>query len=281
MFADLCAFTSADAERMCKEHPPRVAPKAEVVAASAPNITIGKIASAHKPCVNCEDLPEALIARNCVGKVSGSGFLSRRFYRSRIRIRSLPLGAASEIQDEDHDWQTWQLEPELLEDSMMEYRACEIPRQAPCQVVAVTLGESSDAELNNSSSAADWPSLQEAIHSFVECEVSSMGSSWLDVDSHVYAAVDHEVVGFLLLEIAESPSWSARARAVAGNGPAPSLPATGAIAPPHRRALAKNKYCRSVAVGPETNHDLDFLEDRRLRPQFSSGSGQPHCLRKV
>jgi len=152
MFADLCAFTSADAERMCKEHPPRVAPKAEVVAASAPNITIGKIASAHKPCANCEDLPEALIARNCVGKVSGSGFLSRRFYRSRIRIRSLPLGAASEIQDEDHDWQTWQLVSELLEDSMMEYRACEIPRQAPCQVVAVTLGESSDGELNNSSS---------------------------------------------------------------------------------------------------------------------------------
>jgi len=270
MFADLCAFTSADAERMCKEHPPRVAPTAEVVAASAPNITIGKIGNAHKPCANCEDLPEALIARNCVGKISCSGFLSRRFYRRKMRIRSLPLGATSEIQD--HDWQTWQL---------MEYETCESPRQAPCHVVAVTACESLDGELNNSSSAADWPSLQEAIHSFVECEVSSMGSSWLDVDSHVDAAVDHEVAGFLLLEVAESLSWSARAKAVAGNGQAPSLPATGAIAPPHRRALAKNKYSRSVAVGSETDHDLDFLEDRRLRPQFSCGTGQRRRLRKV
>merc|ERR1712046_103881 len=27
----------------------------------------------------------------------------------------------------------------------------------------------------------DWPSLEEAAHSFVECEISSVGSSWLDI----------------------------------------------------------------------------------------------------
>jgi len=125
---------------------------------------------------------------------------------------------------------------------------------------------------------SDWPSLEEAVLSFADCEISSLGSSWVDArggDEFV-----HEEDGFVLnLSDQSPPSWAMRAKAVATNGPAATIPVAGVTPPPLQKPYAGRQGKDAAVEAPEdAKWDLDCLEDRRLQPRFERGSAQRHRL---
>jgi len=112
----------------------------------------------------------------------------------------------------------------------------------------------------------DWPSLSEAIHAFVDCEVSSVGSSWLDIGDADGIYCDGDVI---LVNSSESrpreTSWAARAKSIAAVGPVASLPVSGVVAPPLQKLPPRraNKVKESAPLD-DVDWDLEGLENRRL-----------------
>jgi hypothetical protein len=112
----------------------------------------------------------------------------------------------------------------------------------------------------------EWPSLSEAIHAFVDCEVSSVGSSWLDIGDADGIHCDGDV--FLVNSSESLPaeiSWAARAKSIAAVGRVASLPVSGVVAPPLRKIPPRSaNKVKEMAPLDDVDWDLESLENRRL-----------------
>jgi hypothetical protein len=124
----------------------------------------------------------------------------------------------------------------------------------------------------------EWPSLSEAIHAFVDCEVSSVGSSWLDIgDAHDIHCEDDDVI---LVNSSEKsppePSWAARAKSVASVGPVASLPVSGVVTPPLQKVpLRRAGKAKETEPLDDVDWDLECFESRRLC--IGMGRSQSPC----
>lgn len=251
------------------------------------------------PTVNCSDMPEASL-------VGGSGPLSRRIgYRSdraKFRVKSLAVPMLPEG--------LVQMSTLVADDGVEAYcstalsgqfssswacpactflnstwlKRCEICN-TPVDSLTPLTGTSLESAAQNTAAAArsntnadgehhDWPSLQEAASSFVDCEISSVGSSWLNV-ADAEAVVDDESDVLVVNppeEFAQLQSWAARAKSIAAFGPAVSIPAAGVVAPPLQRVQAPKEGTAeeaetSAEMPSEVHSELDALENRRLHPR--------------
>lgn len=262
-----------------------------------------RIPAAHvpaRPSINYSDTPE-------VSLIGGSGPLSRRVGyrkdRTKFRVKSLAFPMIAEVGDEDNGtrsatdqhglpWScrtcTFVNHGELLTCEMCHTPAnggsvIDNPIEASWEHVSINsvraLHKLPDAASPTSGLDGDWPSLGEAIHSFVECEVSSVGSSWLDIDVEGGIVEDdcgaYIVTGMKDPATQASQTWAARARDVAAQGPAAAIPAAGVLAPRLQSAQPKKQEKdREVGMVDDDNWELDRLEGRRLQPHFARGSTQ-------
>jgi hypothetical protein len=276
-------FTSAQAEQMCKDRPPKpIAVSVQKTFASGCHSSgVRKAPAAARippgPCVNYEDLPESSL-------IGGSGPLSRRVgYRSdraKFRMKSLVPPIVPEALEEDDGvvlWSQQHLVPWscsvctfLNSDEQEVCEMCAAPVPSIVTIESEASWENisappiiSDRPLPTAMQNDEWPSLQEAIDSFVDCEVSSMGSSWLDVDG-VTGVDDGDI--HVVNPLKQTPkSWAARAKAVASHGPAATIPAAGVVAPPWQKAQTrKQDTAKQVESVDDNNWELDCLEERRL-----------------
>lgn len=239
---------------MCKDRPPKA-----ITGCTQKTFASGCYSSAVRkvpavvarappgPRLNYEDLPESSL-------IGGSGPLSRRVgYRSdraKFRMKSLAPPMVPEVVEEDD------------QNAPVCVRAVESDKASSKENISAP-PYISERPLSTATQNDEWPSLQEAIHSFVDCEVSSISSSWLDVDS--VARVDDGDI-HIVNPLKQTPeSWAARAKAVASHGPAASIPASGVVAPRLKRAQSrKQDKAKQVESIDDNNWELDCLEERRL-----------------
>jgi len=249
-----------------------------------------------KPLVNYSDMPEVNMSleprrRPLPGR---RGLMRYSDNRSKFQTKSLPLPSLDERDDSDtlppSDMQVlpWTC-PACTFVNMGELKSCEM-----CETPANTTLDSSSQQVrkHNVASSIDapkeahqaalnnfeggWPSLPEAVHSFVDCEVSSVGSSWLDLGDEEDDVVEDGDI--LILKAPEQPapqSWADRAKHVASQVPAVAIPAVGLLLRPRMRPeIRKHAKVYESAILGDDNWDLDCLEGRRMRPQFDRGSAQ-------
>jgi hypothetical protein len=155
---------------------------------------------------------------------------------------------------------------------------CDTPASRLALLADTTLEDMEQSDFTASSMSAlvtdqsQWPSLLEAVDSFVDCEISSVGSSWLAVAEAEYVMDDDHSDGFVAPRFIEAPAsetWAARAKAIASFGQAVSLPAAGVKGPPAQRAQAPTagawKEVCPIEMQADDHPELDYLEERRLR----------------
>lgn len=144
-------------------------------------------------------------------------------------------------------------------------RDCNVPKTTP-----------SPAEVPDGNTSS-WPSLVEASDtSWAYCEVSSVGSSWVDTGETLFEADgmhSEDGINFLIVEstrvLPDGPSWAARAAATGGAKLDFRQPAM--VMPP----LWRQQVAPKAAVMQEEDIDnLDLLEGRRTQPQFRRGGTQ-------
>jgi len=235
------------------------------------------------PYVNCEDVPETYM-------VGGSGPLSRRLGfrndRAKFRVKSLPLPVLAEAGDDDELCSSVQGgSPGSCRILWSFNSACELCAmcEAPAGGSATAANStevSSEVKANNSEMSLamkefDWPTLKEAADSFVDCEISSTASSWLEI-----GAAWEEDGDIVVLQLPQQPrpqSWAARAKVIAASGLPAMLPAAGFVAPPLQKAFAvKEVKSEDTELKEDDDWDLHSLEDRRLRPHWSGQRLRAH-----
>jgi len=132
---------------------------------------------------------------------------------------------------------------------------------------------------------------------WVHCEVSSVGSSWLEVDGTNVREEDEDEASTVLLEEDEdeantvllcgaestrktapgATSWAARAKTIAGEGMAVKVPAHGTAMPPHWRRALKLPQPREHNAEEEGEEECSMIVDvqsKRLHPQASQSTTQ-------
>lgn len=224
--------------------------------------------------------------------VGGSGPLSRRIGyrddRAKFRVKSLELPALMEttgdfyhsLESSEYPPSSWPCRACTFVNSgwLPQCEMCESPVNAPA-----TSNDSSSANLVQvaidetaiTTKGGDWPSLRDALHSFVDCEISSVGSSWLEIGDTEVVLEEGDVSIVHLSEQPAPPSWAARAKGIAANGPAATLPSAGVALPPPLQKTHAAKHAESdkeAGKPDDENWDLLCLEDRRLHPTFDRGS---------
>jgi len=257
------------------------------------------IQAAHipaKPAVNYSDTPEVNMSLEPRRRLQRGrrGLMRYSDNRAKFHMKSLPLPSLDETDDQDI------LPPSNLQVlpwtclvctfvNMGEVACCEM-----CESPANTRPDSSSqrfrehtaacsiaspkAVYNTASKSCEggWPSLPEAVHSFVECEVASVGSSWLDLGDEEGDVVEDGDI--LILKAVDQPtpqSWADRAKRIASQGPAVAIPAVGVLPPPLMLTeIRKHVKVNESGILGDDNWDLDCLEGRRMRPQFDRGSAQ-------
>jgi len=225
--------------------------------------------------VNCQDVPEASL-------VGGSGPLSRRLgYRGnrKNRVKSLPLPVLAEGGDDDalcssvQLGSSWSCRKCTFFNSACEFCAmCEAPADDSAAVNDSAEMFSEDSAINSAMAVPmkdmDWPTIQEAVESFVDCDISSVASSWLEVGEGWEEEGD-----LVILKMPQQPatqSWAARAKVIAGAGPAATVAVAGFVGPPLQKACAiKGARTQEKETQGDEDWDLDCLEARRLRPHWS------------
>lgn len=235
----------------------------------------------------------------------GSGPLSRRYRyrddRAKFRVKSLALPTLPEdyIEEEkhevspDHDPSSWPCSVCTFINSgwLLKCEVCETPcvnavakREVPSEDVngVDTMQENGETEERLCTKSDNWPSLTEAVHSFIDCEVSSLASSWQDLGE--VANVEDDDSDVIIVNAShqslEPVSWAALAKSIAASGPVVSLPAAGVTAPPLKGfQLKQARRRKDVDVQSEADWELDALEDRRLRIGKCRKASPPHCRR--
>uniref|UniRef100_A0A7S4SBG2 RanBP2-type domain-containing protein n=1 Tax=Alexandrium monilatum TaxID=311494 RepID=A0A7S4SBG2_9DINO len=281
-------FTSSQAEALCKARPPRGPKKTPALPASPCKLK-------DCPQLNFDDLPEALLhGRGGLRRCRGMGMLA---VAPRPRVKSLGLPRLDEghAAEEGECALAWEAEAEVKEDSQWSCIACTFLNSGllgACEMCQTQREIQPPKDLPAGrvpDGDEDWPVLQptpgdgrslpEEMDSWVDCEVSSVGSSWLDIDS--VQADQAEDAGLVLASSApqaltapEVVTWATKARAAAGPGPAARAPVPRAAVPPARRAPQARQVrpAREEGEAEEEDPDLLELEERRLQPRTSMGA---------
>jgi len=280
-------FTSGQAEAMCKANPPSVVPRKKLPALEGPSPTPVNPCKPRErsdhPQLNCDDCPEA-----------GAGDC-RQQSRSKVRLEpwSLPalLEASAEANEECEREPAGPAEAEgaqwscpactFLNCSLM--NTCEVcetekfakpPKDVPAWRDPALAGE--DRPALQSRPVDDWPSLAEAADNWVSCEISSVASSWVDIEV-AEAFPEDDDASAIIVSSATAPapttSWAAKAGAAAGPGAPAKAPMRRTGAPPLAfRAPATRQDRPEREDEDEEDPMLTCLEDRRLWSRASRGA---------
>jgi len=284
------AFTSGQAEAMCKAKPPSLAVRAEMELPHAPVAKLARVRDGlHKPQLNFGDIPEASLpaARQHAQRVGARQVPGRH----RVKTISLPL-FQEDIDDEEQEREVVQSEEvedktwscaacTFLNSGLLDYcEVCQLERGAVPKDMTIQL--STSQALLSAVPEDSWPSLEDSAESWVNCDISSVASSWLDVgcaEACIEEDGEESGTGALLVSAAAAQaatapatlSWAARVGAL--GGPPPVAPAQG------RRMAGSPLVCRAPVArrgqqAEEEGEDLDLLEllDRRLYPQTTRGA---------
>jgi len=249
------------------------------------------------PDLNWEDLPEALLPGGAGRKSRQIGY---RPERARLRAKSLglPLILEAEHTSRDVDVEEEEEEQEhaceelshpaawscptctFLNNSLLP--ACEMCQtQRDAELAKDMLDVLGPSAMPPQEASSDESSQED--DAWVHCEVSSVSSSWLDVDgANVHEEDDGEASAILVCGAGSTgatpqaaSSWAARAKNVAGQGVAVKVPAHGTAMPPlWQRALKQSEPHASKAEQEELVSDFTDMQARRLHPQVSRGTTQ-------
>jgi len=259
------------------------------------------------PMLNCDDLPEA----NQFGfrklKVIDRQKNGGKLPKPRTKLRVLPAVSETgrtrttirrqyEASYEDSEEYNIQHEP-----SPWRCDACTLTNNAllPCCEVcgadrtkigaknATQACSVAQVPLIAATPSLDWPPLPEAwevADSWIDCDISSITSSWLDVDCADDIANDDDAEADIILvsdsavqtkpsKSAGPPSWSA----IVGNSPSiAKAPIQGvAVPPPISRQPAVRKHTKRLDEEDYLDTETDCLDARRV-----SGSGHHRFKKK-
>lgn len=219
--------------------------------------------------LNCDDLPEASVwpRKNRTSKLHGK-------YVGLPVVSEMPGESGDEfLADEPlRTSKLWQCEACTLlnHDNRSFCEACNGPKSRTCSDSQEKQGNNS-ADLLSSMPSLDWPALptkqfpeEESVESWIDCEVSSVASSWIDVgdmDEHL-DNIDSGTVNVTATTddslAKKTPSWSAiigKSRGAGGKMAVMSPPA-------FRQPLARK--CPKVVEVEDQDVLLNELETRRM-----------------
>lgn len=188
--------------------------------------------------LNCEDLPEASMPGGCGPASRRLGYRADRY---KCRIKSLPLP----LLREDVDTQS-ELEQPMHPSPADAWHCCACSftnhgLMSACEICAIARGSAGDLAKYHTSKppqglslSDEWPSLREAADSFIDCELSSVASSWLAVGGAEFDVDDEEyaIIAPSAAEHTTPVSWAARAKPLADGNAAVMMSAGRMQVPP-------------------------------------------------
>lgn len=247
---------------MCRDNPPSVKPKSRMPA-FRPEVEVADVqhASTAGPTANCDDIPEVMLpggvrhpSRGRLSKWRTGIRVSGRVKKLRLPALAESDGEATETASESPDDSEWVCNAcTFANHNLLE--KCEICESArTAEVHTCMSAEGLKVDLHQ-----DWPSLLEAVESWTACEVSSNGSSWLDVVGTQESEPESELLTVTASGPKQTLSWLARAKSGTA-GPAPRIPANGVRVPPLWEIKAA---ARPAAAEVDLEDDLDCRRHAR------------------
>lgn len=239
------------------------------------------------PTLNCNDLPEASVwpvgrgpLRKCAAPRA-----ARKFSKHRVKVVRLPITwEVGDASDEEclqvHEQQGWACHVCTLHNHNL-LQHCEVCNTQRSKGIDESVQEIAKAPVVGSTPSLDWPALSErwaqvqedAADSWIDCDVSSVASSWQDVggaDEHVDKDdADNEADVVLLNEscvhaqepkLTGSPLWSA----IVGKQAAVTASSPPAFAMPRAFTRTLAARSRTKVADEEVDTVLDELESRRM-----------------
>jgi len=234
--------------------------------------------------LNCDDLPDVNVWPLRISKPRRNlpDVKTRSSRISKPRRKRVELPAVTEI-SQDSDTENAQEQPQtwwrceactFLNNVLLPCcEVCTVKRgQAGVMHAQAAVEHTSKALLIGSTPWLDWPALPGTIHgpaeSWIDCDVSSVASSWLDIGLASEQIADADEAGIVLIsdfntyEHASKPTaplWSA----VVGSAPASVAHSVVAVTPPLSRKVA-DRTCTTPLDENERDIDLDELDARRM-----------------
>eukprot|EP00408_Alexandrium_pacificum_P013604 CAMPEP_0171227382 /NCGR_PEP_ID=MMETSP0790-20130122/37814_1 /TAXON_ID=2925 /ORGANISM="Alexandrium catenella, Strain OF101" /LENGTH=326 /DNA_ID=CAMNT_0011693485 /DNA_START=113 /DNA_END=1094 /DNA_ORIENTATION=+ len=311
-------LTPHQAEALCHARPPWVVrkPVPSVMQPARP-IKVGTASNTAGAVLNTDDLPEAALTAGGGNRRLGCKTRCAQFW---VRAFGLPILLEEEVETPE----VADGDPPLVQE--WSCPACTFVNHGllpACEVCGTRRGaleqrhayRQAPGAQEGVATTAEWPPLQHAIarddepsppevsDPWEHCEVSSVGSSWLDVDGAATCAEleqeldleagESEAGGLVLVDqppvgVPQEPSlptsWAARASALPRPGTAAKSPAKGLVAPSTcqaRPALGgQNRHVGEEAREEEEEAEegeipeLEDLQARRSYPQTSRGAAQ-------
>jgi len=240
------------------------------------------------PTLNCDDLPEVKIVGRQRNARSG-----RRTDRVENRVKALEFSADLEtLLDSDEDWAA--LDQEIPREGWT-CQACTFLNHeimSTCEVCnARKEATSTSQQLVCQHSAAydpsgEWPPLQDTQDSWVHDEVSSVGSSWLDICGSADCEADGSEASFSCITFfgvkqissdTRQRSWATRVGIASPNEMLPETRLGGIVVPLswQRPASVKRPKRKEVQeFDGDDNVELTELENRRMFPASTRGMTQ-------
>jgi len=246
----------------------------------------GKANMADGPTLNCEDLPEADIYALGRGPVSFRNRGAHGYKASKPRMKLVGMPALSEMQNEmeditDFEPQQWRCKAcTVLNNALLpRCEVCETKRSDHvAKIVQGNMQKLAEAPFIGSTPSLDWPALPEAwelADSWIDCDVSSVASSWLDIGGTDEHADDDHHADVILVTASGGmhmqapkpvgpPLWSA----IVGQAKdAATFPVRDVAVPPafSRRPSARPRT-KSIEEDDHDDQDiaLDVLHERRM-----------------
>lgn len=253
--------------------------------------------------LNCEDLPEAGIFPLGRGPTAYKNWttiprtrsLHRNPKNSKPRKKLVGLPVVSEVENDssnlhmiDVESQQWSCKSCTLLNSNLLSRCEACDRSRTDNAVQLHQQELPEAPSPGTFSL-DWPALPDAsdvADTWIDCDVSSVGSSWLDIagaDGHCTDDNESDIVlvgaSAAQTQVSEPASWSA----IVGKTEMPNIAIIRRVpVPPFRRLSNRTRAKSAENEGAEWDDDsddddvaLDVLHERRM-----NGTGNYHNVRQ-